>query len=155
MTEREGWTPEEIALFDAQADHEGWSYAHKILKPWVEITREIGSDELMGVMEKALAEVEGEVNRTRDVLEPLLPSYREFLEKLAVSHGFEDAEELARRAVEQDPNFTVPKILEKPVGGFGHALEAVMPMSEEERWRLTEAFVRTFMRPLRLEQIES
>ncbi len=74
MTEtgREGWTPEERALWDARADHEAWCLAHSILEPWVKATRPIGSDELTQVMEKALAEVEGEVNRTLDVLEPLV-----------------------------------------------------------------------------------
>ncbi len=67
-------TPKERALYDAQADHEAWSLAHDILEPWVQVTRPIGSDELTRVMEKALAEVEEEVNRTLDVLEPLLES---------------------------------------------------------------------------------
>ncbi len=68
---REGWTPEERELYDAYADHEAWSFAASILKPWVEAARAIGHDELTRVMENALAEVEGEVNRTLDVLEPL------------------------------------------------------------------------------------
>ncbi len=74
MTEtgREGWTPEERVLWDARADHEAWSLARSILEPWVRATRPIGSDELTRVMEKALAEVEEEVNRTLDVLEPLM-----------------------------------------------------------------------------------
>jgi DNA-binding transcriptional regulator YbjK len=62
---------QERRLYDARADHEGWSLAHEILEPWVQATRLIGSDELTRVMEKALADVEGEVNRTLDVLEPL------------------------------------------------------------------------------------
>jgi hypothetical protein len=70
-TGREGWTEEERELFDTRADCEGWSYAHEILEPLVRITRLIGSDELEQVMEKALAEVEGEVERTLDVLETL------------------------------------------------------------------------------------
>lgn len=61
----------ERRLYDAKADHEGWNLAHEILAPWVQATRLIGSDELTRVMEKALADVEGEVNRTLDVLEPL------------------------------------------------------------------------------------
>lgn len=74
MTETglEGWTPEERELYDARADNEAWSLAGDILGPWVETTRAIGSPELTRVMEKALAEVEGEVNRTLDVLEPLV-----------------------------------------------------------------------------------
>ena len=67
----EEMTPEERELYDAHADHEAWEHAQGILEPWVQITREIGSDELTRVMEKALVEVEGEVNRTLDVLETL------------------------------------------------------------------------------------
>jgi hypothetical protein len=62
-------TPKERAHYDAQADHEAWSFAAEILKPWLVATRLIGSDELTRVMEKALAEAEAEVNRTLDVLE--------------------------------------------------------------------------------------
>lgn len=69
---REGWTDREIERYDARADHEAWSYAHGLLVPMVELAREIGSDELTQVMEKAFAEVEEEVNRTLDVLEPLV-----------------------------------------------------------------------------------
>ncbi len=65
-------TREERALWDARADHEAWSFAQEILEPWVQATRAIGHDELVRVMEKALTEVEGEVNRTLDVLEPLV-----------------------------------------------------------------------------------
>lgn len=68
---RAGWTQWEKDEFDARADHEAWSHAQEILEPWVRITGSIGSDELTRVMEKALAEVEGEVNRTTDVLEAL------------------------------------------------------------------------------------
>jgi hypothetical protein len=67
---------QERALYDAKADEEGWSLAYEILEPWVQATRLIGSDELTQVMEKALADVEGEVNRTLDVLEPLQGSLR-------------------------------------------------------------------------------
>jgi hypothetical protein len=67
---------QERRLYDAKADEEGWSLAHEILEPWVQATRLIGSDELTQVMEKALADVEGEVNRTLDVLEPLQGSLR-------------------------------------------------------------------------------
>ena len=58
-------TREERKLFDAQADHGAWSLAHEILEPWVRTTRPIGSNELTQVMEKALAHVEMEPNRTR------------------------------------------------------------------------------------------
>lgn len=63
---------EERELYDARADHEAWSLATDILGPWVEATRVIGSPELTRVMKKALAEAEGELNRTLDVLEPLV-----------------------------------------------------------------------------------
>jgi hypothetical protein len=69
-------TREERKLFDAQADHEAWSVAHEILEPWVRTTRPIGSDELTQVMEKALAHVEMEPNRTRDVLGPSKRAWR-------------------------------------------------------------------------------
>jgi len=78
-------TPEERKLYDARADHEAWGHAHAILEPWVRITREIGAEELTRVMEKALAEVEGEVNRTLDVLEPLVE--REAAEEAARQAG--------------------------------------------------------------------
>ncbi len=68
---RAGWTQWEKDEYDARADHEAWSYAHSLLISMVELVREIGSDEFTRVMEKALAEVEGEVNRTVDVLEAL------------------------------------------------------------------------------------
>jgi hypothetical protein len=62
---------EHRAAYDAQADEEAWEYAHSLLLPMVELARGIGSDELTRVMDKALAEVEGEVNRTNDILEAL------------------------------------------------------------------------------------
>ena len=77
QTGREGWTPEERELYDARADHEQWAFTASILEPWVQATRAIGHDELTRVMEEALANVEGEVNRTLDVLEPLQDGRRE------------------------------------------------------------------------------
>ncbi len=62
-------TPEERALYDAQADHEAWSLAHEILEPLVRATRPIGSAELTRVMEGALSEVDAEIGRTLDVWE--------------------------------------------------------------------------------------
>jgi len=64
-------TQEERELYDARADHEAWCLAHDILEPWVRATERIGSPELSRVMENALSEVEAEINRTLDVLEPL------------------------------------------------------------------------------------
>ncbi len=69
---REGWTREERDRYDARADHEAWEYAWSVLHPLVQATREIGSNELTQVMEKVLAEVEREANRTLDLLEPLV-----------------------------------------------------------------------------------
>ncbi len=62
-------SPQERALFDARAEHEAWTRAWEILEPLVRWIRHTGSDELTLVMEKALAEVEENVNRTRQVLE--------------------------------------------------------------------------------------
>ncbi len=62
-------TPEERALFNARADHEAWSWALDILRPWVAAAREIGSPELTQVMEKALAEAEENARRTQNALE--------------------------------------------------------------------------------------
>ena len=157
---REDWTQEERDLFDAQANHEAWSLAHEILEPLVRAIRPVGSDELTRVMEKALAEVEGEVNRTLDVLETLRenapgetaikPSYyREVLEDLAVSRGLDGAEDLAHRAAEQDSSYTAEELLERPPSGFGTALDAVLNMTEEEQCRVSEAFGRTWLNPRR------
>jgi hypothetical protein len=52
---------EERACYDAQARVEPWEFALSILGPWVEAARAIGSEELTQVMEKALSEVEGEL----------------------------------------------------------------------------------------------
>ncbi len=68
-TGREGWTPEERAHYDARAEVEAWDLARKILGPWVESARYIGSDELTLVMEGALVEVEEAANRAQDELE--------------------------------------------------------------------------------------
>ncbi len=65
-------TPKERAVYDAKADREAWNYAWNLLDPLVDMAREVGHDEFTQVMEKALAEVEGEVNRTLDVLESLV-----------------------------------------------------------------------------------
>jgi hypothetical protein len=70
-TGREGWTKEERELYDAKAGHEAWEHARSILDPLVQVVHEVGSDELIQVMEKALMEVEGELNRALDKLEAL------------------------------------------------------------------------------------
>ncbi len=77
-------------------------------------------------------------------VEPL--SYREVLEELAASRGFDGAEDLARRAVELDPSYTVEELLERAPGGFGRALDAVMHLDEDEKERLYKAFMHTFLR---------
>lgn len=71
-TGREGWTPEERALWDARADNEEWSHAWSLLNPMVDISREVGNPSLVRIMEQAMERVEDEVNRTLDVLEPLV-----------------------------------------------------------------------------------
>ncbi len=78
-------------------------------------------------------------------MEQRTEGYREVLEELARSRGLSGAEELARRAVEAEPGFTVRGILEDPRGGYGHALDAVLGMDEAERVRLSDAFARTFL----------
>ena len=67
----EGWTQEERERFDARADEEAWELALGILEPWLQATRQIGSDELTRVMENALAEAEREAARARGVLASL------------------------------------------------------------------------------------
>jgi hypothetical protein len=59
-------TPTERAHYDAQAKEEAWGLAESILRPWVEATRAIGSDELTRVMEGALEEAEREYNLALD-----------------------------------------------------------------------------------------
>lgn len=81
--------------------------------------------------------------------------YRDVLEGLAHSRGFSGAEEVARRAVELDPSFTVRELLEAPPGGFDSALDAVLHMNEEEKVLITRAFSKTFMNPSRLERLGS
>lgn len=56
-----GWCAEHVAVFDAQSEHEAWEWAREILEPWVETTRNIGSDELTKAMEIALGHVEDRV----------------------------------------------------------------------------------------------
>ena len=57
------------AHYDALADMDAWGLARKILGPWVESTREIGSEELTQVMEEALAKVDEAGSRAQDRLE--------------------------------------------------------------------------------------
>lgn len=64
-----GECAEHGALFDARAETEAWNLAWKILGPWVESTREIGSDELTEVMEGALARVDEAGSRAQNELE--------------------------------------------------------------------------------------
>jgi hypothetical protein len=73
MTEegREGWTPQERALYDAQAQAEAWDLATRILQPWVQATREIGHPELTRVMENAFEEAEREYRRAVGEVEHL------------------------------------------------------------------------------------
>ena len=114
-------TREERKLFDAQADHEAWSLAHEILEPWVRTTRPIGSDELTQVMEKALAHVEMEPNRTRDVLGSLqagMAPLEYVVSELARSRGLAGLEELKERLRAAGYDNTADKLLEGPPGGW-------------------------------------
>jgi hypothetical protein len=116
-------TREEHKLFDAQADHEAWSLAHEILEPWVCTTRPIGSDELIQVMERALAHVEMEPNRTRDVLGSLqagMAPLEYVVSELARSRGLAGLEELKERLRVAGYNNTADKLLEGP-GRIGRA----------------------------------
>jgi hypothetical protein len=80
-------------------------------------------------------------------VEPL--GYREVLEELAASRGFDGAEDLARRAVELDPSYTVEELLERAPGGYGRVLDAVLHMAEDEKVWLNKAFIHTFLNPRR------
>ena len=114
-------TREERKLFDAQADHEAWSLAHEILEPWVRTTKPIGSDELTQVMEKALAHVEMEPNRTRDVLGSLqagMAPLKYVVSELARSRGLAGLEELKERLRAAGYDNTADKLLEGPPGGW-------------------------------------
>ena len=114
-------TREERKLFDAQADHEAWSLAHEILEPWVRTTKPIGSDELTQVMEKALAHVEMEPNRTRDVLGSLqagMAPLEYVVSELARSRGLAGLEELKERLRAAGYDNTADKLLEGPPGGW-------------------------------------
>jgi hypothetical protein len=119
-------TREEHKLFDAQADHEAWSLAHEFLEPWVRTTRPIGSDELTQVtqvMEKALAQVEMDLNRTRDVLGSLqagMAPHEYVVSELACSRGLAGLEELKERLRVAGYNNTADKLLEGP-GRIGRA----------------------------------
>jgi hypothetical protein len=56
--------------YDApRAEFEAWRFARRVLEPWTTATREIGSDELTGVMENALGEAEEAVAAAHDRLE--------------------------------------------------------------------------------------
>jgi hypothetical protein len=56
---------EHVRVFDAQAEVEAWELALKILKPWVESARPIGSDELTRVMREAQEKAEWELRGAR------------------------------------------------------------------------------------------
>ncbi len=54
-------TPEERELFDARARLEAWEWCRRMLGPWGESTRHIGSPELEGIMLEALDTVDVEI----------------------------------------------------------------------------------------------
>ncbi len=153
-------TKEERARYDAQAEHEAWTYAHELMEPMMALVRAIGHDELTQVMEKPHAEVELWVGLTLDVLEDYQEgvepagAYRAVLERISTSHDFSGAEEVARLAAERDPSYTAEGLLTSPSGGYGLALDAVLHMTEAERVRLSRGFGRTFLTLDRLERLK-
>jgi hypothetical protein len=80
--------------------------------------------------------------------------YRDVLEELAISRGLSGAEELARRVVEVDPDFTERDILEATYGGFGPVLDRVFdpPLTEEERERIVQSLAAHAAAPTRPSQ---
>ena len=154
-------TKEERTRYDAQAEHEAWTYAHELMEPIMALVRAIGHDELTRVMEKPHAEVELWVGLTGDVLEDYREGdslhaggYRRVLERISHTHGFSGAEEVARLAAERDPSYTAEDLLTSPSGGYGLALDAVLHMTEAERVRLSRGFGRTFLTLDRLERLK-
>jgi len=153
-------TTQERARFDAQAEHEAWTYARELMEPMMALVRAIGHDELTQVMEKPLAEVELWVGLTGDVLEGYREGaepaggYRRVLERISHAHGFSGAEEVARLAAERDPEYTAEGLLTSPSGGYGPALDAVLHMTEAERVRLSRGFGRAFLTLDRLERLK-
>jgi len=141
-------TREERKLFDAQADHEAWSLAHEILEPWVRTTRPIGSDELTQVMEKALAPIEMELNRTRDVLGSLqagMAPLEYVVSELARSRGLAGLEELKERLRVAGYDYTADKLLEGPrEDGWGEHVNEILQLTGEEQVRIAWAFAQTF-----------
>jgi hypothetical protein len=129
-------TREERKLFDAQADHEAWSLAHEILEPWVRTKKPIASDELTQVMEKALAYVEMEPNRTRCAGVP--PSghgaTRVRRVRAARSRGLAGLEELKERLRAAGYDNTANKLLEAP-GRMDGASTSTRSCSGRERSR--------------------
>ncbi len=79
-----------------------------------------------------------------------ISAFRRVLEDLARSRGLAGAEELAEKAAEVDPRMSSPALLENPPGGYGHALDAVLHLSEDEITLVWAAFVETFMQRDRL-----
>jgi hypothetical protein len=70
--------------------------------------------------------------------------YRQVLDDLAHSRGFSGAEELAERAAEEMQGTTPRDVLENPPAYLGVALDTVLRLTEEEKVRLTDAFMSTF-----------
>ena len=60
---------EHTRAYDAKARTDAWELALNILRPWVDSTRPIGSDELTQIMEEAEASAVRELNRALDELE--------------------------------------------------------------------------------------
>jgi hypothetical protein len=82
-------------------------------------------------------------DKEENMTEEHTEDYRDALEDLANSRGLSGAEELARRVVEADPDYSVRGVLEGNAGGLGEVLDEVLdpPPTEEERVRLVRAMV--------------
>jgi hypothetical protein len=76
-------------------------------------------------------------------MEQRAEEFRDVLEKLATSRGLSGAEELARRVVAADPDYSVRGVLEGDAGGFGAVLDEVLdpPPTEAEKLRMVRAMV--------------
>jgi hypothetical protein len=80
--------------------------------------------------------------------------YRAVLDELAQSRGLSGAEELAEKAAEAVPNHTPEGILEGTSRNFGHALDAVLDLTDEEKGRVGLAVMDYAEQRRRREQAE-
>jgi hypothetical protein len=79
---------------------------------------------------------------TRETSTGTTDEYRQFLERLARDRGYRDAEELAEHAAAAYPRFDAQTILTGSDAGFGRAVRALVELTPEEEWELSEAWGR-------------